>query len=354
MAKATTCSPTPITIGCDLGDKRSAVYVLRADDSGEQHRVPTNRVAMERLFQKWPGSHVVLEVGTHSRWVTSLLRSGGHRVTLANPRQLGLITKSESKSDVRDAEMLARLGRADLKLLAPVEHRDERSQAELAVIKARDIAVGTRTKLINHIRGVAKSFGERLPKCTAESFHRKTLFLIPTGLRPALEPLYATLEALHAQIRRLEQTIANLTKQAPELVALCQVDGVGELTALAFMRTLGDKSRFRKSRVAGAFLGLRPRRNQSGDDDPQLRITKAGDGFVRKLLVVAANYILGPFGKDSDLRRWGLKLAERGGKNGRKRAKVAVARKLAVLLHRLWVTGEVYQPLGYGTMNKAA
>lgn len=354
MAKATTCTRTPVTIGCDLGDKHSAIYVLREDDSGEQLRVPTNRVAMERMFRRWPGAHVILEVGTHSRWVTMLLRSLGHRVTLANPRQLRLISKSPSKSDVRDAEILARLGRADLKLLAPVEHRDERSQAELAVLKARDLAVRTRTKLVNHIRGVAKSFGERLPKCTAECFHRKTLLLIPSALRPALDPLYATLEALHAQIRTLDRTIAELAKQEPALVALCQVDGIGDLTALAFVRTLGDKKRFPKSRVAGAFLGLRPRRDQSGDDDPQLRITKAGDGFVRKLLVNAANRILGPFGQDSDLRRWGLKLAERGGKNARKRAKVAVARKLAVLLHRLWVTGEVYQPLGYREVRKAA
>ena len=190
-----------------------------------------------------------------------------------------------------------------------------------------------------------KASGERLPKCSAESFHRRTRLVIPEALRPALDPMYAALEALATQIRELEKTIERIAAGDPDVAVIAQIDGVGPLTAVAFTRTVGDKHRFRRSRSVGAFLGLRPRRSQSGDDDPQLRITKAGDGFVRCLLVNAANYILGPFGKDSDLRRWGLRLAERGGKNARKRAKVAVARKLAVLMHHLWMTGEDYEPL---------
>jgi transposase len=126
-----------------------------------------------------------------------------------------------------------------------------------------------------------------------------------------------------------------------------QIHGVGTLTALVFTLTIDDKNRIHKSRTAGAFVGLRPRKDQSGEADPQLRITKAGDPFLRRLLVNSANHVLGPFAKDSDLRRWGLQLAKRGGKNAKKRAKVAVARKLAVLMHRLWVTGEVYEPIGY-------
>jgi len=124
-----------------------------------------------------------------------------------------------------------------------------------------------------------------------------------------------------------------------------QIGGVGALTSLVYVLTIGDPARFRKSREVGPYLGVVPRQEESGESAPQLRITKAGDEDLRCLLVGSAHYILGPFGKDSDLRRYGLALSERGGKNGKKRAVVAVARRLAVLLHRLWVSGEKYEPL---------
>jgi len=234
-------------------------------------------------------------------------------------------------------------------LLSPVTHRNRQAQEDLAVAKARDLLVATRTKLINHIRGVFKSEGLTLPSCDAGYFAKKTEDLLPEALVPALAPLYEALKTIKEQVDRLDRTIERIAKQRydKEVQALSQVSGVGTLTALVFVLTLEDKDRFASSRMAGAFLGLRPRKSQSGDSDPQLRITKAGDPFVRRLLVNSANYIMGPFGKDSDLRRWGLRLADRGGKNARKRAKVAVARKVAVLLHRLWVTGEVYEPIGY-------
>jgi transposase len=211
----------------------------------------------------------------------------------------------------------------------------------------RDVLVATRTKLVNSVRGTVKSFGERLPKCAAESFGRLTRELIPVELKAALEPIYLTLERIAEQIREQDKMIERVAKRYPDVEVVSQIGGVGVLTALVYVLTIEDKNRFATSRMAGAFLGLRPRRKNSGDDDPELRITKAGDPFLRRLLVNGANYILGPFGKDCDLRRWGLELASRGGKNAKKRAKVAVARKLTVLMHRLWVTGEVYEPLGY-------
>ena len=342
------------TIGCDLGDRSSELCILTA--SGEVKRpkpVKTTRAGFRAFFSERPPAHVVIEVGTHSRWVREELTSLGHEVTVANPRRVQLITASDTKTDRNDAELLARLGRADVKLLSPVEHRGSQAQADLAVAKARDLLVTTRTRLVLSIRGMTKSFGERLPACDAESFHRRARSGVPEVLKPALEPLFATLEALEKQLDVYEEEFAKLAKRYPEVVAIQQPNGVGLLTALVFMLTLEDKKRFSKSRMAGAFLGMVPRRDQSGDSDKQLHITKAGDPFVRRLLVNAANYILGPFGTDSDLRRWGLKLAERGGKNARKRAKVAVARKLAVLMHRLWVTGEVYEPLRNANKQKA-
>jgi transposase len=338
---------TTETIGCDLGDKRSEICVLDADGKVRlRAAVRTTRKGITEFFTRAP-AHVVIEVGAHSRWVGSLLKGLGHRVTVANPRRVKLISESNNKTDRHDAELLARLGRTDVALLAPVEHRTPQAQADLAVAKARDVLVATRTKLVNHVRGTVKSFGERLPTCTAESFARQTRALVPAELKPALEPIYQALDRLDEQIKEQDKLIGRLAKRYPDVDVVSQPSGVGVLTALVYLLTIEDKTRFAKSRMVGAFLGLRPRKSKSGDGDPQLRITKAGDPFLRRLLVNGANYILGPFGQDSELRRWGLELAKRGGKNAKKRAKVAVARKLAVLMHRLWVTGEVYEPLGY-------
>jgi len=335
------------TIGCDLGDKRSEICVLDADGNVKlRTSVRTTGVWMRTFFTR-AAAHVVIEVGSHSRWVSELLRELGHQVTVANARRVKLISASDTKTDRHDAELLARLGRSDVRLLAPVQHRGLEAQTDLAVAKARDVLVATRTKLVNHVRGTVKSFGERLPKCAARSFARRTRALVPDDLKPALEPMYEVLGRLDEQIKHYDELIERIAARCPDVNVVSQIPGIGALTGLAYVRTVEDKTRFAKSRMAGAFFGLRPRKSKSGDSDPQLRITKAGDPFVRRLLVNAANYILGPFGPDSTLKQWGLKLAERGGKNAKKRATVAVARKLAVLMHRLWVTGEVYEPLGY-------
>lgn len=342
------------TIGCDLGDKSSELFLISADGRTHRSRVLTRPEAM-RLFFARPTAHVVIEVGPHSRWVSELLKDLGHEVTVANPRRVKAISQGDSKSDRKDAELLARLGRADRALLAPVEHRGAQAHADLEILKARDLLVTTRTQLINHVRSVVKCSGFRLPRCTAETFAKKTRELIPDELRAALECIYTTLAGLETQIRALEKTITReLPKRYPATRNLRQVNGVGPITAVAFVLTLEKPENFPRSRAVGAFLGLRPRQKQSGKRDPALGITKSGDGFLRRLLVQCANYILGPFGKDSDLRRWGLKLAERGGKNARKRAKIAVARKLGVLLHRLWSSQEEYIPIGYGQQELAA
>jgi transposase len=304
------------------------------------------REAMREFFTR-PRAHVVIEAGAQSRWVSELLKKLGHEVTIANARRVKLITASDSKHDRADAELLARLGRADRQLVAPVQHRGTTSQADLAVAKTRDALVICRTRLVNQARGLVKDFGERLPKCEPDVFYRKARAAIPEPLKPALDPIFNALEQIQVEIKSLDRTILRVAKGYEDIDVLSQPAGVGVLTALVYMLTIEDKARFKKSRSAGAFVGLRPRKDQSGASDKQLGITKAGDPFLRRLLVSSASYILGPFGKDSDLRRWGLALAKRGGKNAKKRATVAVARKLAVLMHRLWVTGEEYQPLGY-------
>lgn len=345
-----------VTVGLDLGDRYSRLCVLDADGQIlEEGRLATTQVALRRRFASSGRCRVVVEIGTHSPWVVSLLEELGHEVIPANPRRLRLIYRNDRKSDRVDAEYLARLGRLDPKLLAPVRHRGCEVRADLAVIRSRDLLVRTRTRLVNHVRGAVKSVGTRLPSCSTESFPKQSLEAIPEALRPTLVPVLAMIRTLSAQIRRYDRQIERLAKERyPETELLRAVPGVGPVTALAYVLTLEDPERFRRSRDVGPYLGLVPRRQDTGESEPQLRITKAGDEMLRRLLVGAAQYILGPFGPDTDLRRWGLKIAERGGKNAKKRAVVAVARKLAVLLHRLWLTGEIYEPLHNATAQENA
>jgi transposase len=310
--------------------------------------VPTTREGFRKFFEMRPKAHVVLEVGAHSRWTSSLLAELGHVPTVANPRNVQLISKNNQKDDRVDAVLLARLGRADVTLLSPVKHRGEQVQADLAIAKARDALVRCRTRLINQARGLTKSFGFRLTKCSASCFHRRTKLEVPEMLNAALMPVYEMLEQLTKQIAAFDKKLEEVAAaRYPDVEIVSQPKGVGLLTGLVYILSVEDKTRFAKSRDVGALLGLVPKKRKSGDTDPELRITKAGDPFLRRLLVQSAHHVLGPFGEDSDLRRWGLALAKRGGKAAKKRARIAVARKLATLMHRLWVTGEVYEPLGY-------
>jgi transposase len=234
----------------------------------------------------------------------------------------------------------------DPKLLYPLKHRDEESQAHMALIRSREALVGTRTQLVNHVRGTVKSFGARLPKCPARSFHKRAPEHIPEALRPALGPILEQIGSLTERIRQYDRELETLCQEHyPQTQLLRQVEGIGPLRALTFVLTLEDPYRFERSRSVGAYLGLVPATDRSGERDPQKRISKEGDEMLRRLLVGSAHYILGPFGSDSDLRRHGEKIASRGGKNAKKRAAVAVARKLSVLLHRLWISGEAYDPL---------
>ena len=335
------------TMGLDLGDRRSHVCVL--DAAGEvvaRFEVATTRKGLEKGLARYPGARVVLEVGTHSPWVSHQLEQAGYETIVANPRRLRSITQSDRKDDRADAEQLARLGRVDPRLLSPIRHRGLSAQRDRALLAVRDGLVRSRVLLINQARGLAKPLGLRLPKCGTEGFASR---MRREGLEqafPGMEALVATVHELTLRIRALEREIEALCEQRyPETKRLRQVAGVGALTALAYVLTLEDPERFRRSRSVGAYLGLRPRRRQSGEQDPMLRITKAGDPFLRRLLVQSAHYILGPFGPDTDLRRFGLRLIARGGRAGRKKALIAVARKLAVLLHRLWVSGEAYEGL---------
>ncbi len=342
-------------IGVDLGDKQNVAVVFDAD--GTEHKavkINCTKEAMGNFFNKHEGAVVVMEAGTHSGWISRLLEGMGHDVWVGNPRRLRAIWDASDKSDERDARVLGMMYRLEPRLLHRIFHRGEQAQCDLAMIKSRQMLVETRTKLVNHVRCMVKGMGERIGSCSSASFHKRAMSEMPTCLADALAPIVGQIEQLSATIKGLDGQIEHLAQDRyPETNHLTQVGGVGTLTALAFVLTIEDANRFDKSRDVGPYLGLTPRRDQSGQKDKQLPITKQGNTYLRSLLVGCSHYIMGPFGKDCDLRQHGMRIAAAGGKNARRRAVVAVARRLAVLLHSLWVNETVYEPLRHGSSKSA-
>jgi len=334
-------------MGLDLGLRSSACCILDSDKNClEERSVATTREALEELFDRFPGARIVLEASTSARWIHTLACERGHEVIVANPRSIPVITASQKKSDRNDARWLAQLGQVSPELLSPVQLRGDRYQEVRTLLFAREQLVKSRNSLINFIRAEARMLGYSLPSCSTASFVSKAAPSIPDPLRPILEPVLETLMTMTDKIGGYDRRIQELSEsEFPETQVLRQVHGVGPLIALAFVATIGEPQRFAKSRNVGAYFGLVPRMRQSGKRNPTLSITKQRDHFMRRLLVSAATRILGPHGADSDLRRTGLRIAGNGDKRSKAKARIAVARRLGVLLHRLLVTSEVYEPL---------
>jgi transposase len=334
-------------IGMDLGDKKNVVVVF--DEEGQEvvkTNISNTAPQVQKFFAKHPGAVVVIEAGTHSPWISRLLSGMGHEVCVGNPRKLRAIWDADDKSDERDARILALMYRLEPRLLHAIQHRGEQAQADLEMIKARDALVRMRASLVNHARGTVKAMGCRIPSCSVEAFGWRAPAQIPTIMWNALAPIVETITDLTLRIKEIDKQIRYLCRDRyPETQYLVQVAGVGPITALAFVLTIETPDRFEKSRTVGAYLGLTPGRDQSGETDRQMPITKAGNRYLRRLLVGCAQYILGAFGPDCDLRRYGERIAARGGKRAKKCAAVAVARKLAVKLHRLWANAAEYEPL---------
>lgn len=346
MAQDTRSTPR-VSMGLDLGDRYS--YVAAVTQAGElvtEDRVATTRKAFRERFSKVDGdTRIILEAGTHSPWVSGLLQELGLDFVVANPRNAGrAIAANGKKNDRADALTLAGLGFNCVKLLRPITHRSPKAQEDLAVVRSRALAVRMRTMAVNSVRGIVKSSGHRLPAGSAASFHHKVVAAIPEELRAAVMPLVEHIGKLTQLIRSYDKQIKTLAENYPEARQLRGIHGVGSLVGLAYLLVIDDPGRFRRSRDVGAYLGLVPKQRESGDDSPQLRITKAGDSYLRQLLIGSAHYILGRFGPDCELRRFGERVGCRGGPKGKKRAATAVARKLAVIMHRMLVTGESYDP----------
>lgn len=337
-----------LTYGIDLGDEFSHLCVL--DSEGEVlevGRLRTSEEGFRRRFTAMDAGLVVMEAGTHSPWASRLLEELGHECLVANPASLH--HKNRKKNDRVDAEKLARWGRSDPELLEPIRHAGAELQADMAIVHSRRALVEARTKLINRARGLVKSYGGRLPRCDANYFAQRAAAAVPVPLQASVQPLLVSIGLLTQEITALEVRIRELVegKYGEASRPMLQVAGVGPITALSYVLTIREPGRFHRSRQVGPYLGLTRRQDQSGESDPERPISKAGNSYMRVLLVQSAHYIL-QRGPDSDLRRWGLRKAE-GSKSAKKRAVVALARKLAVLLHHLWQTGEDYVPLKQAT-----
>lgn len=344
----TSAAPVPargFTLGLDLGDRKHHVCVLNA--AGEivhEGSLLNSRPTLAQLLTDYPQATVALEAGTHSPWISRFLSEHGASVLVANPRKLHAISRHERKCDRRDAQMLARLARVDPALLAPIEHGTAQAQHDLLGLKLRDTLVRTRVSLINTVRFTLKSLGHPVRNPSSDSFHRRVVQDVPPACLPVIQPLLAVLEKISGEIKQLERLLIQRSQtDYPASQRLQQIPGVGPLTALCFTLKIGDPHRFGRSRDVGAYLGLCPRRDQSGGTDKQLRISKCGDGLLRRLLVNAAHYVLGPFGPAGALRDYGQRLLGQGSMREKKRAVVAVARKLAVLLLSLWKHGTDYE-----------
>lgn len=348
---AASSKPAPgITLGIDLGDKKHTFCALSAQGEVIAESTCTNtREALQKLSTTCPAARIIIEVGAQSPWISRYLQSLGHEVFVANARKVRAIYQNERKSDAVDARMLARIGRMDPSLLHSISHRSETHQRDLLQIKLRDTLVRQRVNLITSVRFTLKSLGLRLASPSTPTFakHARTqLEEKDATLLPIIEPTLQVLDIINEKIRELDKQIEALcTERYPTTVRLRQIPGVGPVTSLAFTLIIGDAQRFKCSRDVGPYLGLVPKRDQSGTLDKQLGISKTGDAYLRTLLVGAAHYIMGPFGPPSDLREHGLHLAARGGRGAKNKAAIAVARKLAVLMHALWQGQRDYQPV---------
>ena len=339
---------TQHTLGIDLGDRKHAICII--DQEGEiiqECMISNTREDLARLAKSYPDSLIAMEVGMHSPWISRFLQKLGHRVIVANPRKLRAIYENPRKSDKKDALMLAKLARADESLLSPIEHRSERAQRDLLQIKLRDNLVRQRVNIISSVRFILKSLGikTKSPKTAYFTRHlRRQLEEDYPEMLTLVEPSLLVIDSITAQVKALDKSIETLAAESyPETQLLSQITGVGALTSLAFVLTIEAPNRFKRARDVGSYLGLVPKRDQSGEMDKELRISKAGDRYLRTLLVNAAHYVLGPFGPDCELKRHGLKLAERGGARAKKKAVIAIARKLSVLMLTLWKNKSTYE-----------
>jgi transposase len=290
-------------------------------------------------------ARIVLETGTLSNWLARGLRGYHLPVEVIDARQAHSVMKLQhNKTDANDAELLASLARTGF--YRPVAVSSAASQEQRILLKARRHLVNQRRDTQNAIRGFLSSLGLRFPRGSGKLAARIEMAL---AARPELsvmiEPLLASAEAQRAEIERLDRVVKARAKENEACRNLMTVPGVAHNTALAFVATIGEATRFESSRAVGAYLGLTPRRHQSGELDYTGRISKYGDSLLRSLLYEAANSLLTGVKKSHPLKAHSLKDPARRIKrrSSHKKACVALARKLAVIMHAMLLSGEPFR-----------
>ena len=330
------------TIGADVSDRTTKICVMTKAEGGERGIVvettcATTKAGFEEALSKfdrsWP---VVFETGTHCRWMDRLFKEMGFKTIVGNPGKIPSITKSNTKNDRNDARELARLAIADPAMLHPVFLRDEVYQQMLRFHHARNMLISQRTQTINQIRGFAKSMGHRIECSSTEKFHELSKADWPRELEECAWPLMGVLKTVNLKIKAYDRLIERLAEK-PEFKPMVErvrvVYGVGVIGSTVFVAAIGGRpDRFDHTRDIGAYLGMIPKQDQSGDDDKQLHITHAGADIVRATLVECAGVVMMSNAKDTDLKLKGLRIAMHGGGIAKKKAKVAVARALAVTM----------------------
>ena len=330
------------TIGADVSDRTTKICVMTKAEGGERRIVvettcATTKAGFEEALSKfdrsWP---VVFETGTHCRWMDRLFKEMGFKTIVGNPGKIPSITKSNTKNDRNDARELARLAIADPAMLHPVFLRDEVYQQMLRFHHARNMLISQRTQTINQIRGFAKSMGHRIECSSTEKFHELSKADWPRELEECAWPLMGVLKTVNLKIKAYDRLIERLAERPefkPMVERVREVYGVGVIGSTVFVAAIGGRpDRFDHARDVGPYLGMTPKQDQSGDDDKQLHITHAGADIVRATLVECAGVVMMSNAKDTDLKLKGLRIAMHGGGIAKKKAKVAVARALAVTM----------------------
>lgn len=327
-----------IYAGLDVSDKTTHICVV----DGEGVVVRRNVVASDpEVLAKWLKRHcpslarVVLETGALSTFLYhGLIERDVPAVCICARHAKKALSARINKSDANDAESLAQLSRTGW--FKAVHMKAEGTHIDRAALKVREQLIKSRNACANQLRGLLKLFGLRLGEVTTPGKRAErlaALFAQKPELKPVMTPLIQSLEALEAQIGSSTKQLTARAATDPVATRLMSVPGVGPIAALTYVSSIEDPARFARGRDAGAFAGLVPRRNQSGERDYKGRISKAGDPMLRHALYEAANSLLVRVKRPSALQSWGKTIAET---KGPKRARVALARKLAILLHRLW------------------
>lgn len=328
-------------VAIDVHDEYSQICVMnQAREVLAEAKVPTTRAALNDFFRHRASARVVLEAGPHAHWISEVLVELGHETIVCHARRIRLIAESRNKNDRVDAETLVRLSLSDLELIKPIELRSAKTLDERTIVRTRAAMIDTQKRLRTMLRGIVKPFGLRLPAGKKRALTAAATATLPAHAKAAVDSLLAMLVAVATEIRTLDEKIESIVDAHPATRRLQSVPGIGPLVAIAFVHTIEDPARFGANDV-GPFLGLTPsNRSSAGKKLTAKQSGRPGDPYVRSLLVQSA-WTLMNSRSESDIARWGRRLAE---KVGGKKAAIAVARKLATLMHHLWLHDEDFRP----------